>query len=134
MISWNQFSTVLHQDKLYQELGLESLQHRCLCSRLCLFHNILKAPNPEHIFNLMPARHSSYTTRNVSTYTFFNAKHSFLKKLLYPINYHQMEYIKLCNLRSMFIFKKHILQFIQPSSNFVYNSHDLKIIKLMTRD
>ena len=36
-------------------------------------------------------------------------------------------------LEVLFIFKKHILQFIRPSSNSVYNCHNPKGIKLMTR-
>ena len=44
MTSWNQFSTmyVISKEKIYQELGLQSLQHRRGSGKLCLFYNILK--------------------------------------------------------------------------------------------
>ena len=57
---------------------------------------------------------------------FFNTKHSFLKNFFIPstiIEWNKLD-INLWNSRSLFIFKKHILKFIQPSSNSVYNSHN----------
>ena len=56
------------REKLYQELGLESLQIRRWYRKLCLFYKILKNPNPQYLLNLIPVRHSLYTTRNVSNF------------------------------------------------------------------
>ena len=105
------------REKLYQELGLESFQVRCWCRKLCLFYIILKNQHP-----LISVRHSLYNTRNVSDLLFFNTKHSFFKNsfpLFFPstiIEWNKLD-INLCNSRNLFIFKKHILQFIRPSSN-----------------
>ena len=70
------------------------------------------------------------------TYPFLtqNSK-AFLKTPFLPstvIEWNKLD-INLHNSRNLFIFKIHILQFIRPSSNSVYNSHNLKGIKLMTR-
>ena len=45
------------REKLCQELGLESLQLRRWCRKLCLFYKILKNQHPQYLFNLIPERH-----------------------------------------------------------------------------
>ena len=44
------------RQKLYQEIGLESLQLRRWCRKLCLFYNILKNQHSQYLFNLIPVR------------------------------------------------------------------------------
>ena len=44
------------KEKLYQELGLESLQLRRWYRKLCLFYKIFKNKSPAYLFNLIPAR------------------------------------------------------------------------------
>ena len=39
------------REKLYQELGLESLQLIRWCRKLYLFYDIIKDQNPQHLFN-----------------------------------------------------------------------------------
>ena len=39
------------REKLYQELGLESLQLRCWCRKLCLLYNISKNQHPQYLFH-----------------------------------------------------------------------------------
>ena len=71
----------------------------------------------------------------MSQLTIFNTKHSFFKNSFFPstiIKWNKLD-INSRNLKSLLIFKKHILQFIRPSSNSLYDSHNLKDIKLMTR-
>ena len=46
------------RENLCQELGLESLQLRRWCRKLCLFYKILKNQHPQYLFNLIPERHS----------------------------------------------------------------------------
>ena len=112
------------RENLYQELSLGSLQLRRWCRKLCLFYNILKNQHPQYLFNLILVRHTLYNTRNVINLPFFNTKHSFFKISFFPliiIEWNKLD-INLRNSRGLFIFKKHILQFIRPSSNYVYNS------------
>ena len=88
--------------------------------------------NPYYLFNLTPVTHSLYTTRNVSNLPLFNTKHSFLKHSFFQstiIERNKLD-INFCTSRSLFIFKKHILQFIWPSSNSEYNFYDPKGINL----
>ena len=96
---------------------------------------MLKNQHPQYLFNLIAIRHSLCNTRNATNLHFFNTKHSFFKNYFFPSNiikWNNLD-ITLHNSRNLLIFKKHILQFIQPSSNSLYNSHNPKGIKLMTR-
>ena len=49
------------KEKLYQELGLESLQLRRWYRKLCLFYKIFKNESPAYLFNLIPARNTLFT-------------------------------------------------------------------------
>ena len=59
------------KEKLYQELGLESLQLR---RRLCLFHKIFKNKSPAFLFNARNTHRSLRKSDNIS-----NTKHNFFK-------------------------------------------------------
>ena len=67
------------REKLYQELGLESLKLRRWCRKLCLFYNILKNQHPQYLFNLIPVRYSLYTKLMSLTYPFLTQRTAFLK-------------------------------------------------------
>ena len=54
------------KEKLYQELGLESLRLLRWYRKLCFFfYKIFKNQHPEYLFHLIPVRRAPYTTRNV---------------------------------------------------------------------
>ena len=42
------------REKIYQELGLESLQLRRWYRKLCLFYKVFKNEQPKYLFNLIP--------------------------------------------------------------------------------
>ena len=50
------------REKLYHELGLESLQCRRWYRKLCLFYKIFKENKPVYLFNLIQSRSSNYNT------------------------------------------------------------------------
>ena len=52
------------KEKLYDELGLESLQIRRWFRKLCYFYRSYKHESPQYLFKLVSLRHSPYTTRN----------------------------------------------------------------------
>ena len=43
----------MSKEKIYQELGLESLRDRRWCRKLCLFYKVLGNENPKYLFNLI---------------------------------------------------------------------------------
>ena len=67
------------KEKLYQEVGLESLQLRRWYRKLCLFYKIFKNKSPAYLFNLIPARNTHYSRRTSDNIPCFNTKHSFFK-------------------------------------------------------
>ena len=53
------------KEKIYQELGLESLQSRRWYRNLAMFYKIYKNKSLFYLFNLIPEK-TSYATRNVN--------------------------------------------------------------------
>ena len=123
------------KEKLYHELGLESLQCRRWYRKLCLFYKIFKENKPVYLFSLIPSKNSNYNIRNTNKITPFHTKHNFFKNSLFPST--AFEWNKLDpNLRSaagLSVFKKSLLTFIRPSTNKVFNFHNCKGIKYLTR-
>ena len=123
------------REKLYHELGLESLQCRRWYRKLCLFYKIFKEKKPAYLFNLIPSKNPNYNTRNTDKVTPFHTKHNFFKNSFFPSTV--IEWNKLDpNLRSAAsrsVFKKNLLKCIRPSPHSVFNCHNNKGIKYLTR-
>ena len=49
-------------EKLFQELGLETLKSRHWFRKLHLFHKILHSKSPSYLFNLIPENNDPYTS------------------------------------------------------------------------
>ena len=49
------------EEKIYQELGLESLRDRRWCRKLCLFYKVLENENPKYLFSLILPPGAHYT-------------------------------------------------------------------------
>ena len=65
-------------EKLYQELGLESLQQRRWFRKLCYFFKITKNQSPKYLFDKIPTTRSAYRTRNnIDNIPRFNVKRTF---------------------------------------------------------
>ena len=67
------------KEKLYQELGLKSLQLRRWYRKLGMFYKIFKSKSPQNLFKLIPEKTSSYVTRNAENIPLFHIKHIFVK-------------------------------------------------------
>ena len=74
------------KEKLYQKLGLESLQLRRWYIKLGMFYKIFKSQSPQYIFKLIPEKTPSYVTRNGDDIPFFNTKHNFYKIFFFPLS------------------------------------------------
>ena len=53
------------RERIYQKLGLESLQLRLWYRKLCLFYKVFKNEHPKYLFDLIPVRTIPYATRIV---------------------------------------------------------------------
>ena len=116
------------REKLYEELGLESLQLSC-------FYKLFNREHPHYLFKLIPSRSSSYVARYIHNIPFLKTRHTFLKNSFFPWTI--IEWNKLdCNIRnssSFNIFRKSIRKFIRLSANSLFNCHNPKGIKFINR-
>ena len=107
------------QEKIYQELGFESLQVRRWYKKLCLFYKVLKNEHSQYLFNLIPVRPTLHPTRNPLNIPLLNANHNFFKNSFFSsttIEWNELD-PGLRKAESLSLFKTNILKFIRPSPN-----------------
>ena len=111
--------------------------HQCWrwCRKLCLFYKIFKANKPVYLFNLIQSRSSSYNTWNTDKIAPFHTKHDFFKNSYFPstvIKWNKLD-PNLPSVSTLSVFKNNLLKFVRPSRNSVFNCHNCKGIKYLTR-
>ena len=123
------------KEKIYQELGFESLQQRRWCRKLCCLFKIIKNRSPGYLFKLVPSSTSRYLTRNSDNISQIRTKHSFFKNSFFPSTINEWSNLDpdICNSESVGYFKSKILKFTRPKPNSIYNCHNPKGIGLITR-
>ena len=133
--NWRHKRKNLLRAKNYQELGSKSLQHRRWYRNLCYFYEIYNEKSPDYLFQLIPPKKSSYTTRNADNTPFFKSRHNFFKNSFFPSTI--MEWRKLVpdvrHSDSFSAFKKNILNFMRPFPNSIFNCHNPKALKFNIR-
>ena len=120
------------REKIYQELGLESLQLRRWYRKLCLFYKVFKNEHPKYLYNIIPVRSTPYATRAVDNIPLIKTKHNFFKNSFFPsaiVEWNNLD-PNLRNFKSISVFKEKILNFIRPSPNSFFDFHNPKGIKL----
>ena len=103
------------REKIYQELGLESLQSRRWYRKLAMFYKIYKNKSLFYLFNLIPDKTSSYATKNIDCIPLIKIKHNFLKNTFFPSAIIECNKLDptMRNAESFGIFKSNILKFIR---------------------
>ena len=123
------------KEKIYRELGLESLQIRWWYRKLCLFHKIYENQSSSYLYNIIPTTNTHYTFRNSDKIPYFKTKHNFFKNSFFPsviIEWKKLDpSLRRCD--SYNVFKSNILKFIRPSSNSFFDCHNHIRIKYITR-
>ena len=112
-----------------QELRLESLEKTRWFN---IFYKIFNKQSPTYFLNVIPVSSRSYLTRYVENVHSFKVIHDFFQNSFFAIECNKIDK-NIRKLESLSIFKKSILKFIRPSQNRVYNCHNPKGIKLLTR-
>ena len=123
------------KEKIYQELGFESLRVHCWYRKLCLFHKVINNEQPQYLFNLIPVRPTLCQTRNALNIPPRNTNHNFFKNSFFPSTITEWNKLDpgLRKAESLSLFKTNILKFIRPLPNSVYNCHNPKGLKFITR-
>ena len=103
--------------KLYQELGLESLQQRRWYRELCCFYKIYNKQAPGYLTELIPTRNKAYQTRDLANIPSLSFKHNFFKNAFFPSTILERTKLdpSLRNSTGYNVFKNSILKFIRPS-------------------
>ena len=123
------------REKLYNELGFESLHATRWYRKLCYFYKFYVFKQPEYLFNLIPVRTPNYRTRKDDDVPYFNIRHNFFKKFFFPsavIEWNKLD-SRLPKVERFTDFKKNILSFIRPKANRVFNCNSSKGLKFVTR-
>ena len=109
------------KEKIYQELGLESLQLRRWYRKLCLFYKVFRNEHPKYLFNLILVRSTPYATRTVGNMPLIKTKHNFFKNHYLPyaiIKWNNLD-PSLRNSKSVSVFNEKMLNFILPQILFL---------------
>ena len=126
------------RERLYQELGLESLKDRRWHRKMCFFNKIVKGLLPKYLTSYLqlhnnPIYQTRSTAKNIVKLTAsrtVNFNNSFFPLCSQEWN-NLSDDIK--SLPSPISFKKALLSFVKTSENSVFAIHDNNGIKLLTR-
>ena len=123
------------RETLNPELDLEFLRMRRWYRKLCCFYKIYNKQAPGYLIELIPSRNEAYQTRHVAIIPSLSFKHNFFKNILFPSTILEWNKLDPClrNSASYNVFKNSILKFIRPSPNKIFQCHNPKGIKLVTR-
>ena len=103
--------------------------------KLCCFYKFYKSHSPKDLFKIIPVTVSRYNTRNTNNILPFKVKHNFFRNCLFPsavIEWNKWD-IMVCSSECLNIFKKSLLKLIRPSGSSVFNCHNPRGVKLLTR-
>ena len=121
-------------EKLYQELGLESLQRIRCFRKLCHFYKILKSKSPRYLFSIIPTKLRVHNTI-CNNIPLLKIKHNYFRNSFLPSS--RVEWNKLIrevkNSENIKIFKKRIFEFTRPSPNSIFDIYNPYGIRLLTR-
>ena len=126
------------RERLYQELGLESLKDRRWHRKMCFFNKIVKGLLPKYLTSYLqlhnnPIYQTRSTAKNIVKLTAsrtVNFNNSFFPLCSQEWN-NLSDDIK--SLPSPISFKKELFSFVKTSKNFVFAIHDNSGIKSLTR-
>ena len=88
-----------------------------------------------YLFKILPSVSKTYNSRTNDNIPLFSGKHNLFINCFFPstaIEWNNL-YLNIRNSKTFLAFKKSILKFIRPSSNYISNYHSPKGIKLITR-
>ena len=125
----------------HQEKNFTMNQARNPCNvdfdtrKFCLLYKIFKENKLFYLFNLIPSKNSNYNTINTDKITPFHTKHNFFKNYFFPSTVIESNRLdpNLRSATSLSVFKKNLLKFVRSLPKSVFNCHNCKGIKYLTR-
>ena len=125
-----------NRQRLYNELGWESLYSKRWYRRLCHFFNLKTKRDPEYLFHEIPAeRQTSYNLRNQRMYAPAIDRTVRLSNTYFsntPFEWNLLDSDTRCS-KSIAEFKRKLPSKIRPTENCVYNIYDIEGIRILTK-
>ena len=123
------------QQKIYNELSLESLCFKRWFRRLCALYKIKITQLPSYLYELISKSNHNYNTRNFDHIDPYYCRTDILKYSFFP--YTIVEWNKLDanfkNAKSYMCFRNSLLKIGRPVQNSIYNVFNVLEIKFLTR-
>ena len=121
------------RDKLYKELGFESLKDRRWMRRLCYFYKIFNYKSPCYLFNYLPPL--SISPRYPNIFNSFHCRTVAFQDSFFPSSVSQWNHLEVetRTSKSYAIFRKKLLKIIRPEENNIFHIHDPLGVKLLSR-
>ena len=122
-------------EKIYQELGLESLKYTRWFRKFYHFYKIFNEKSPSYLFNLTPNFNRVHNTRLSYNIPPIKVRHYYFKNsfFLSAITERNKLDFNIRKSASFNTFKKKLLNFIRPCANSIFDIHNPLGIKLLTR-
>ena len=121
-------------DKIYKELGLESLKARRWYKRLCCMFKIMHNEAPNYLINIIPKCNNTIITRTSHIPT-FHCRTDCFKYSFFPSTLRDWFALddSIRNSESISAFKNKLISLIRPCQNSVFNIFDPIGLKFLTR-
>ena len=122
-------------EKIYQELGLESLKSKRWFRKLCHFYKIGNEKSPSYLFSLIPNFNRVHNARFSYNIPPIKVRHDYFKNSFFPsviTEWNKLD-LNIRNSASLNTFKRKLLNFIQPCANSIFDIRNPLGIKLLTK-
>ena len=121
-------------EKLYAELGIESLKFRRWFRKLACFYKIQSTGLPKYLLQLIPTNNHSYTLRKLLNIAHYYCRTDTFKNSFFPnvINEWNKLDEEIKGIESFSLFKVSLLKMGRPHANSTYRIHSSVGIRLLT--
>ena len=124
------------KNRLYDELGWETLYHRRWYRRLCHFFKLIKSRSPEYLFSeIPPERQVVYNLRNPRVYDDIISRTVRFSNTYFNNAIHEWNLLddEIKNSKSISEFKRRVLEIIRPVRHSTYNISDINGVRHLSR-
>ena len=121
------------QEKLYQELSLESLKSRRWLRCMCYIYKLNKTQKQLYVFSLVPPK--LHSLRDPTTYSVMRYRNDYFKNSLIPYEVRELNKLstEIRNSASKQQFRRSLLSFIEPTCSSLFSTHYPVGVKLVIR-
>jgi len=124
------------REKLYSELGLETLSDRRFCRKLCFFYKIVNGYTPFYLRKILPDNVvNSYALRSRPAVRSISARTESFQNTFFPFCLSQWNKLD-CHIRDMptiASFKRSLFNFFRPIAPPTFRVNDSRGVILLTR-